>query len=332
MAALLLTVVLTGLVRRYARRVSLLDVPNQRSSHDVATPTGGGASIVVVLLGAVIGVYVFGDLPTNVFAPMLSGGVLIAGIGFADDHNHLSAMWRFLVQIATASFALAMLGGLPDVQFGDSLIDLGVAGDAMALVFIVWFINLYNFMDGIDGIAATEAVCIAGGALVVSATVDSGFVTFLLVVFTAAALGFLVWNWPPAKIFMGDTGSGFIGFVLAVLAIISSSLGIMPIWCWLILAGVFIVDATITLVTRAIGREQWYSAHNNHAYQKASRRLKSHRPVTLAVLGINLLWLLPLAWFAAARPGFGWWLSIVAWMPLAALCFALKAGRPQINT
>ena len=332
---LLLSIGLTGLVKRYATRANLLDVPNQRSSHQITTPRGGALSIVVVFLGAVIGLYFFGDLPIPVLSSLVVGGVLVAGIGFGDDHNHVPAAWRFVTQMVAAILAVAMLGGLPSFQLGGSLVDLGLVGDVLAIVFTVWFINLYNFMDGIDGIAAVEALCVAGGALVISAigpsACDSGPITTLLVVFVAAALGFLVWNWPPAKIFMGDVGSGFIGFVLAVFAIISSGIGMLPIWSWLILAGVFVVDSTITLVTRAINGEEWHTAHNNHAYQKASRRLKGHRPVTLAVLAINLLWLLPIAWFASARPEFGWWLTSVAWAPLIMGALVLGSGHAEIK-
>jgi len=328
-AAFVLGAGITALMRVYAQRADLLDVPNQRSSHLVATPRGGGLSIVIVFVGALICLNVFGKLPTDAFSSLLVGGVLVAGIGFADDHGHIPAKWRFLVQIIAATIAVAILGGLPDIRLGDHVVDLGPLGDAMAVVFTVWFVNLYNFMDGIDGIAAVEAVCIAGSALVIASVGDSGFVSSLLVVFAATVLGFLVWNWPPAKIFMGDVGSGFVGFVLAVLAIISGNLGVLPIWCWLILAGVFVVDATITLVTRMVNGEEWYAAHNSHAYQKASRRLKGHRPVTLAVFAINVLWLLPIAWLAAAHPEFGWWLTAAAWTPLIFLSLFLKAGRPE---
>ena len=326
--ALVFSAGITGLMKIYAKRSNLLDVPNQRSSHQVATPRGGGLSIVVVFLGAVIWLYAQGGLPTGVFSSLLVGGALVAGIGFADDHRHVPAKWRFLVQIVAATFALVILGGLPDIQLGNNLLDLGYAGDAMAIVFTVWLVNLYNFMDGIDGIAGIEALCIVGSALIVWPVGNGGLNANLLVVFAAAVLGFLVWNWPPAKIFMGDVGSGFIGFVLAMFAIISSSMGLLPIWTWLILAGVFVVDATITLITRVINGEEWYSAHNNHAYQKASRRLKSHKPVTLSVLMINILWLLPIAWFASAWPEFGWWLTVVAWVPLILLSLLLRAGRP----
>ena len=157
-AALLLGAGMTGLMKVYAQRANLLDIPNQRSSHQVATPRGGGLSIVIVFLGAVIWLYVFADLPTGAFSSLLVGGFLVAGIGFADDHGHVPAKWRFLVQIIAATFAVAMLGGLPEIQLGNKLLDLGLIGDAVAVVFTVWLINLYNFMDGIDGIAAVEAL------------------------------------------------------------------------------------------------------------------------------------------------------------------------------
>ncbi len=320
----------TGLMRVYAQRRNLLDVPNQRSSHNVATPRGGGLSLVIVFLAAVAGLFFFGSLPLNISFALLAGGAIVAGVGFVDDHRHVAARWRFLAQLIAATFAVSMLGGLPEFQLGATRVDLGLAGDVAAVVFTVWLINLYNFMDGIDGIAAIEALTITGGVLVIGWGSDGGFLTVLLACFAAAAAGFLVWNWPPAKIFMGDVGSGFVGFVLATLAIFSSSFGIMPIWCWLILAGVFLVDATITLVTRVINGEEWYSAHNNHAYQKASRRLKGHRPVTVAVFTINLIWLFPVAWYACVRPDFGWWLTLVAWTPLVGLALVMKAGRPEL--
>lgn len=234
-----------------------------------------------------------------------------------------------MVQMVAAIFAMTILGGLPLLQVGGQFIDLGLVGDVAAIIFAVWFINLYNFMDGIDGIAAVEAICIAGSAFVILSLDDGGAITNLLVVFAATTLGFLVWNWPPAKIFMGDVGSGFVGFILAMFALTTSSQGLLPIWCWLVLAGVFVVDATVTLITRMINGERWYSAHNNHAYQKASRHLNGHRPVTVAVLVINILWLLPIAWYASARPEFGWWLTLIAWTPLISLSLLLKAGRSE---
>jgi len=329
LASLVGSAVITGLVRVYALRVNLLDIPNQRSSHDSSTPRGGGLSIVVVFLAAVATLWFLGSMERNLAIAFLLGGGLVAGISFVDDHGHVSAKWRFLVQIMAAAQAMYFLGGLPEVQIGNTVFNPGAIGYVLTVTCLVWFINAFNFMDGIDGIAATEAICIAGGALVLTSIGGGASVLILLATLTMACLGFLVWNWPPAKIFMGDVGSGFVGYVLALFAIISSIQGVLPIWCWLILAGVFVVDATVTLVTRVIRGEQWYAAHNSHTYQKASRRLRGHRPVTLAVLGINLVWLLPIAWLASMRPEFGWWLTLVAWMPLIALAKFLKAGHPD---
>ena len=177
--ALVFSAGITGLMRIYAKRSNLLDVPNQRSSHQVATPRGGGLSIVVVFLGAVIWLYAQGRLPTDVFSSLLVGGALVAGIGFADDHRHVPAKWRFLVQIVAATFAVSNLGWLARNTVRGQSLDFGYAGDAMAIVFTVWLINLYNFMDGIDGIAAVEALCIAGSALVISSVGDGGFIAKL---------------------------------------------------------------------------------------------------------------------------------------------------------
>lgn len=322
------SVFLTSLVRRYALRRGVVDIPNARSSHDVPTPRGGGLSIVVVFLGAVFLLGVVGKLEARTALAIALGGGTVAAIGFVDDHRHVPAFWRFIVQTIAAVLVLAALGGLPDIQLGNKVVDLGLTGDSLAVLFMVWFTNLFNFMDGIDGIAASEAICIAGGAfllLLLRGGVDSA----LLVVLVASSLGFLVWNWPPAKIFMGDVGSAFLGFVLIAVAILTSLEGSVSIWSWLILGGAFIVDATFTLIARIIRRQDWVSAHRSHAYQKASRRFDSHGRVTTGVVFVNVFWLLPLAYVANISSSNGWWLLIVAWFPLIAICAWLGAGRQE---
>ncbi len=127
---------------------------------------------------------------------------------------------------------------------------------------------------------------------------------------------------------MGDVGSGFLGMTFGTLAIISMIIDELPVWTWLILSGVFVVDATVTVLQRMKNGEEWHKAHRSHAYQRAARRLQSHQKVMVFVSAINIIWLLPLAWYSALRPDFGWWLTSIAWIPLCVAAFILGAGRP----
>ena len=262
---------------------------------------------------------------------LLAGG-MVAGIGYWDDHGHIPASLRILVHFIAAGMAVFWLGGFPQIQLGEYVIDLGWLGNLFGVIFLVWLLNLYNFMDGIDGIAGVEAIFVAGGSSLISLSqvlpANTGQLTLLLLqlIFVAATIGFLVWNWPPSKIFLGDVGSGFIGFILGVFAFSSVAAGLLPIWSWLILLGVFLMDATVTLVRRFFNGKRWYEAHCNHAYQHLTRRWRSHQKVTLAILLVDLIWLLPLAWAAALHPSMGWWITLLAMMPLLVLAFKLNAG------
>ncbi len=328
-AALILGVVITGVVRFYALRTNLVDIPNDRSSHSTATPRGGGLSIVLVFAGVLVSVYMASMLSSTVFIVLLAATVAIAAVGFLDDHVDIAPIWRFLVQASVAAGVVIALGGMPPVDFGRAQVDLGVTGDILLVVFMVWFTNAFNFMDGIDGIAGVETTFIATSAVLLIGVSEGGAVNVLLAALAASTTGFLAWNWPPAKIFMGDVGSAFAGFILVAIALVASGQGIMPLWPWLILSSVFVVDATVTLVTRMLRGDEWHSAHRSHAYQKAARRFGSHRSVTLLVLAINVVWLLPLAFVAARKPETGWWLTCLAWTPLVIVSLLLGSGRPD---
>jgi Fuc2NAc and GlcNAc transferase len=192
---------------------------------------------------------------------------------------------------------------------------------------------LFNFMDGIDGIVASEAIFIsAAGGAVMWVRGDSPVLVTIALTFSAATLGFLFWNWPPAKIFMGDVGSGFLGFFIAVMALMASETDPAALFIWLILGGAFFADATVTLFRRVARRETLHQAHRAHAYQWLSRRWGSHRPVTLAVLAVNFFWLLPIALLAAWLPRQAIWLAIAALLPLMLLAAVIGAGRPERAT
>lgn len=325
-----LSAVMTGWVRGYAQ-ARLLDWPNARSSHRQPTPRGGGLAIMVVFSFALLALYGLDRLDTPLLMA-LSGLIPLAVVGFIDDHGHVPARWRFLIQVAAAIWALFWLDGLDGLAVAGKNHAIGWPGLVAATVGIVWMLNLFNFMDGIDGIAGVETLGIAVPAaalmMPLSSAVPLPGEAAAALVLAAATAGFLIWNWPPARIFMGDVGSGVLGYVLAVLMLSSSAHHTLGIGAWLILSGVFLIDATVTLLTRLFRGERWYEAHRSHAYQRATRRWGGHGPVTLAVLAINTFWLLPLAILAATFPPWELWLLALAWLPLIVVAFRLGAGRP----
>ena len=328
-AALLGATILTGWIRTYAFRQKILDVPNARSSHSVPTPRGGGASIVVVTLAALCIALLLGWTGGNVFVALLVGGLLVAVVGWLDDRSHVPVRWRMLVHLAAAGWVVAWGGWVTSLPMPAGDLALGWAAGPLCVLWIAWILNLYNFMDGIDGIAGTEAVTVSVAAAALLWHAQQPSLAFVVAVIGVASLGFLRWNWPPAKVFMGDAGSAFLGFFFGSIALITHALGAMVLWSWLILLAVFLVDATLTLARRLVRGERIYQAHRSHAYQHAARVLGSHRPVTVAVGLINLLWLAPLAMLAAWRPHWGIILVGIAWAPLIILAVRFHAGMPE---
>ena len=213
------SILLTGLVRRYALARSLVDHPNARTSHATPTPRGGGVAIVVTYCAAIAWLTAAGTLPIAPATALIGAGAWVALVGFLDDHRHIPAGLRLCAHFIAAAWALAWLGGLPPLPAFGLEWRAGWFGHIAAAFFLVWMLNLYNFMDGIDAIAGIEAITVAlGGAAVWSATTSSP-AALAPALLAAAAAGFLVWNFPPARIFMGDVGSGFLGLVLGVFAV-----------------------------------------------------------------------------------------------------------------
>lgn len=317
---------LTGGVRRYALARSLLDVPNARSSHAVPTPRGGGLAIVLAFLAVLPILAVEEVLPWSAMWALLGGGAWVAALGFLDDHGHVAARWRLLGHFIAAAWVLAWLGGLPPLRVADVPLELGWLGHGLALVGLVWLLNLYNFMDGIDGIAAVEAICVSFGGALIYGILGHHAMIWAPLALGVAVLGFLYWNFPPARIFMGDVGSGFLGLILGAMALQAVWVVNELLWAWLILLGVFVVDATWTLLRRLLRWERVYEAHRSHAYQFASRRCNRHLPVTLAVALLNLLWLWPLATVVALGYLEGVVGVFIAYIPLGWLAWHFKAG------
>ncbi len=329
LAVAALSVVLTGFVRRYALKTELIDQPNERSSHSRPTPRGGGLSIVVAsMLGAAI-LSRLGLIEHRLLAALLVGGVLVAGVGFVDDRKGVRPLVRLVVHFLAAASAVALIGGTPTLELGALHFELGWAGSVLAVVCLVWTINLFNFMDGIDGIAASEAVFVMFAAAVLMMLLQGiGGPAAMSLVVGAAAGGFLVWNWPPARIFMGDIGSGYLGYSIGLVALAAAKQGDLPVIPSLILGGVFFVDATLTLVRRLARGERAHQAHRTHAYQWLAARWASHLRVTLLVLAVNVVWLLPFACWAALRTERALW-TLLALLPIAIGCLFVGSGAAR---
>lgn len=322
-----LALLLTGYLRRYALARSIIDIPNARSSHSVPTPRGGGVAIVLGFLIALPILYVNGDISGDILLALLGSGGGVAILGFLDDHGHIAARWRLLGHFSAAAWALFWLGGLPVISFFGVDLDLGWAGYFIAAFYLVWMLNLYNFMDGIDGIASIQAISVCLGACLVYWLSGHQDLIWLPLVLSMAVLGFLYWNFPPARIFMGDAGSGFLGIALGVLSLQAAWAATDFLWVWLILLGVFIIDATFTLLRRLLRGDKVYEAHRSHAYQFASRHVGSHLKVTLVVLAINLMWLLPIALCVALLGLNGVLGLLIAYLPLIYLALKFRAGE-----
>ena len=330
LSAALLSAALTGRVRALAVRHGVMDLPNARSSHSAPTPRGGGVAIVLCVTFGLVTLVLLGRLDADLFFALSGGGLAVAAIGFLDDRRPLSARTRLVVHTLAAVWALLWLGGLPPIRLGGQLIAFGWAGYPLGALAIIWVLNLFNFMDGIDGIAASEALFIAlGGALLSGALGLPGGLVLTLALFGAACLGFLTWNWPPARIFMGDVGSGYLGYFIAVIALVSGRYNSVGLPVYLILGGLFFADATVTFLRRLVRRDPVHLPHRSHAYQWLARRWHSHQRVTVTVALVNVLALLPAAYAAIVFPAFAGWILALALAVLVLAAGIAGAGRKE---
>lgn len=323
---ILLSFVLTAALRKYALSKSIIDIPNARSSHSAPTPRGGGVAIVVSFLLIFPILLLEKSAPLTDLIALGGAGFFIAILGFMDDHGHIAARWRLLGHGVSAAWALFWMNGLPQLTFFGVNIDFGWFGTICAIFYLVWMLNLYNFMDGIDGIASIEAICSCLCMCVLYWWSGHGNLIVLPLCLIMSVAGFLFWNFPPAKIFMGDAGSGFLGIVLGVLSLQAAWISTQLFWAWIILFGIFIVDATFTLVRRVIRKDKVYEAHRSHGYQFAARKYGKHYPVTVAVALINIFWLFPVAICVVLFDVDGLIGVLIAYLPLLLLAIRFKAG------
>lgn len=324
LAFIALTLLLLKITHKYALK-HLIDTPNERSSHTTPTPRGGGIAVAISSTALLL-TYSFSTSTIN--AELICIALTCATLsilGYIDDHKPLSRRLRFGVTLAAFATSLAILPQ-SKLTLGNTALTNPWILYPLLLISCTWTLNLFNFMDGIDGIAAIKSTTTLIGASLVLLGHSESQTAQLLLLLCAPALAFLYWNFPPAKIFLGDSGSYFWGGLLALLAIYTSTQTPLNLWCWAILLGTFITDSTWTLTTRILTKQQWNSPHRSHAYQILSRRLNSHRTISLGTGIITLVWLSPWAFFSSMQPHSGWLYCIAAYTPLLLICLVARAG------
>lgn len=289
---IVLTYLLVNQYQRYAIKKAILDHPNQRSSHKVATPRGGG--LVIALLWLFLGCagFYFYDVLFEDWLVFFVPGVLIFLIGYLDDRYQVRNLWRFLTQIVASVIAIVLFHYHPKltIAYNVQITSIVWVYGSLFLAFL-WSTNLFNFLDGLDGYASTEAIFIftlTGFIAYHSFAVDVE-IAYLAWMVSALCIGFLLLNWPPAKIFMGDVASGFLGFLFVIFAYYLSAKAQVSILLFVYMYSLFWFDATITLIRRICHGDKWYESHNLHAYQRLHQAGYSHLQVLMCNITLNII-------------------------------------------
>jgi len=287
LCAFLLSWGLTAYLLRFASRHQLVDSPNQRSLHTQPTPIIGGLAMLISLVSTTLIASIWMPnlllvLPNQFWMPLL----LVASISYLDDCRPISAGWRLLVHFIAALWLLTLVEQWPIWIQCISLPMVAITLPTFlkflfSMLFIMWMVNLYNFMDGMDGFAGGMAVIGFGTLAVVGYTAGAQEFAFLNGLIVAVALGFLMLNFPPAKVFMGDTGSSSLGYLAALMSLWGASLGLYALWIAVLIFSPFIVDATVTLIRRFLEGEKVWQAHRTHYYQRLVRLGWGHRKTVL---------------------------------------------------
>jgi len=315
----------TGAVLRRLVAWRIYDEPNHRSSHAKPKPRGGGLGVVPVALAAWAVAALAGGMAAPGVWPVVAGALLLAVISWADDLKSRPASLRFGVQVAAVTLGLWSLE--PAALVFQGLLPLPADRLVAALAWL-WFVNLFNFMDGIDGITAVETVTIGGGLALVAALHGlPAQEVFYGAALAAAALGFLYWNWAPSRIFLGDVGSVPLGYLLGWLLIVTAAGGLWAVA--LILPLYYLADASLTLGKRLLRREKLWQAHREHFYQRAVQRGFGHAAVASRILLCNAV-LVGLALLAVlAQPVLSPWIPVaLALLAVIALLFILARQAP----
>jgi UDP-N-acetylmuramyl pentapeptide phosphotransferase/UDP-N-acetylglucosamine-1-phosphate transferase len=341
-ATALLSALAVALGAGYARRRRLVDEPGRRRLHDVATPRGAGVGIVIAILAAVVGMTAWKPpaLDAVLAACLATGMAAVAAVGWYDDHHGLGALPRIFVHVfAAAVFAVAMFAQPARPEMAAAFLQYPIACGALIVIGMVASTNLHNFMDGIDGLLALQALFVFGTLALAGLLGGAPAFALLCALSAAAVSGFLPFNAPRASVFMGDVGSGALGFLIAALLVIGVVRGVFDAPVAMLVPSAFVVDAGMTLLSRVVRGRRWYSAHREHLYQWLARAGRTHAAVARLYMAWNLLVVVPaLLACAYLRPPLGlvacalvYVAAIVTWWRVKALCLDRARAREAIH-
>ena len=277
-----------SLFRRWSLRREMLDMPNERSSHSVPTPRGGGLIICAVSILTFLAYTSYEGEGFLYYWSYFAGALIVAVVSLIDDVRTLSPFVRIFCHCLAAGFLVWSIGGFGWLLIPFyGIVETGFGGDVLAFLWIVWLINAYNFMDGIDGIAGTQTITAGVGWILAGIFLGFADVSFYAGVLAFSAFGFLILNWQPAKIFMGDVGSAFLGYSFAFLPLLAikraqnpSVESILP-WIGVFLVWFFVFDSVFTFLKRLLRGAKVWQPHREHIYQKMVIAGLSHSSVTI---------------------------------------------------
>jgi Fuc2NAc and GlcNAc transferase len=288
------------LYAKIALKRGVLSNPNYRTLHESPIPRGGGIVFSIVFIVSLFLFWYIGQLPDNLLLIFGVGGLIAALFGFLDDIKNIRASKKLIIQFLLGTWVVYSLDGGPLLSIGWVSFLVAIS---TTVLFLVWMINAYNFMDGIDGMASSGAIFVSSVmTLVLFLTGGSLELIVIFMLLLASVSAFIFFNWPPASIFMGDSGSIFLGYIFGSLILITVESGDISIWSWLIVFGYFFADTTVTQIMRVILVKKWYQVHRSHAYQNLARITKSHLKVTGGVMLYNIFWIFPLTLWSALQP------------------------------
>ena len=320
-----------SLEKFFLKKNLFIDLPTDYTVHTKPKPSAGGVSILISYLFFIFTIANYAATDYSVFLILLCSLLPVALIGLLDDFFQIRIYLRLLVQLFSAVIIVYYF------QINNNNFDIQIYGEqSVIIIFIIsiilsmWLMNLYNFMDGVDGYASIECIFVSFSASFIAYWNNSENLLYIYIAgIGAATLGFLLRNWPPAKIFMGDTGSVSIGCIFSFFIFYTASESVISIYTWLILLSVFISDASYTLAVRIVTKRNITRAHLRHAFHILAVRENSHNYVNKVLISINLCWILPLALLSNAYMDYHIIIAILAYLPLLISLIKIGAGLEE---